>query len=48
MAQSSNVYVDMLKPRIDSIEVMLEKQNKLINDIEASLKHCTYQIYSKL
>ena len=48
MAQSSNDDVDRLKSRIDNIELMLEKQNKLINDIEASIKHCIYQIYCKL
>ena len=48
MAQSSNDDVDMSKSRIDNIEAMLEKQNKLIKDIEASINHCIYQIYCKL
>ena len=48
MAQSSNDDVDTLKPRIDNVEFMLEKQNKLINDIKASIKHCICQIYFKL
>ena len=48
MTQSHNDDVDMLKSRIDDIELMLEKQNKLISDVEASIKHCRYQIYCKL
>ena len=44
MAQSSNDDVDMLKSRIDNVELMLGKQSKLINDIEANIKHCIYQI----
>jgi len=48
MVQTTNDDVDMLKPRIDNIELMLETQNKLISDIEASIKHCIYQIYCKL
>jgi hypothetical protein len=48
MAQSSNDDVDMLKSRTDNIELMQEKQIKLINDIEASMKHCIYPIYCKL
>ena len=48
MAQSANDDVDMLKSRIDNIELMLEKQSKLISDIEASIEHCINQIYCKL
>ena len=48
MAQSSNDDVAMLKSRIETVELMIEKQNKLINDIEASIQHCIYQIYYKL
>ena len=48
MAQSNNDDVDMLKLRIDNLELTLEKQNKLNNDIEASIKHCIYQMYCKL
>ena len=48
MGQTSNDDVELLKSRIDNIEVMLENQNKLISDIEASLKHCIYQIYCTL
>ena len=39
MAQSSNDDVDMLKSRIDNNDLMLEKQSKLVNDIEAIIKH---------
>ena len=48
MAPSSKDDVDMLKSRIDNIELMLEKQNKVISNIEASIKPCIYQIYCKL
>ena len=44
MVQTSNDDVELLKSRIDNIEVTLESQNKLISDIEASIKHCIYQI----
>jgi hypothetical protein len=40
MGQTRNDDVELLKSRIDNIEVMLENQNKLISDIEASVKHC--------
>ena len=36
IAQSTNDDVGMLKSWIDNVEVMLEKQNKSLNDIEAS------------
>ena len=36
--QSTTDDVELLKSRVDNIEVMLEKQNKFINDIEASIK----------
>ena len=39
MWQTINDDVDVVKSRIDNIELMLEKQNKLISDIEASVKH---------
>ena len=48
MGQTTNDDVDMLKLRVDNIELMLENQNKLISDIEASIKLCTYQIYCRL
>ena len=48
MGQTSNDDVELLKSRIDNIEVMLENENKFIGDIEASIKRCTYQIYCKL
>ena len=44
MAQSAIDDVYILKSRIDNIELMLQNQNKLINDIDASVKHCIYQI----
>jgi len=40
MGQTTNDDVDMLKSRTDNIELILENQNKLISDIEASIKHC--------
>ena len=40
--------IELLKARIDNIELMLQNQNKLISDIESSIKHCIYQIYCKL
>ena len=40
--------IDLLKSRIDNIELMLENQDKLISDIEASSKRCIYQIDCKL
>jgi len=46
--QTSNDDIELLKARIDNIEVMLESQNKLISDIESNIKHCIYQIYCKL
>ena len=48
MGQTTNDDMELLKARIDNIEVMLETQNKLIGDIEANIKHCIYQIYCKL
>ena len=48
MGQTTNDDVDVLKSRIDDIELMLGSQNNLISDIEASVKHCIYQIYCKL
>ena len=48
MGQTGNDDVELLKSRIDNIEVMLENQNKSVSDIEASIKHCIYQIYCKL
>jgi len=45
--QTTNDDVDVLKSRIDNVELMLESQN-LISDIEANIKHCVYQIYCKL
>jgi len=46
--QTTHDDVDVLKSRIDNIELMLEDQNKLISDIEASIKHCIYQVYCDL
>ena len=46
--QTSNDDIELLKARIDNIEIMLESQNKLISDIESNIKHCIYQIYCKL
>ena len=40
MVQTTNDDVDVLKSRIDNIELTLENQNKIISDIEASVKHC--------
>ena len=48
MKPTTNDDVELLKSRIDNIEIMMEKQNKLINDMEANIKHCIYQIYCKL
>ena len=48
MRQTTNDDVDVLKSRIDNIDLMLENQNKLISYIEASVKHGIYQIYCKL
>ena len=48
MGQTTNDDADALKSRIDSTELLIEKQNKLISDIEASIKHCIYQNYCKL
>ena len=48
MGQTTHDDVELLKSRIDSIELMLENQNELISDIEAIIKHCIYQIYCKL
>ena len=48
MGQPTNDDIELLKARIDNIEVMLQNQNKLIGDIESNIKHCTYQIYCKL
>ena len=48
MGQTTNDDVDMLKSKIDDIELMLENRNKLISDIEASIKHCISRIYCKL
>ena len=48
MGQTTNDDVDVLKSRIDNIELMLENQSKLISDTDASVKHCIYQIYCKL
>ena len=48
MGQNTNDDVELLKSRIDNIDLMLENQNKLISDIESSIKHCIYQIYCKL
>ena len=45
---TGNDDIELLKSRIDNIEVMIEKQNKFISDIEANIKHCIYQIYCKL
>ena len=42
---TGNDDIELLKSRIDNIEVMLEQQNKFISDIEANIKHCRYQIY---
>ena len=42
MRQTSNDDVEVSKSRIDNIELMLEKQNKLIKYIEASIKHIIY------
>ena len=43
MRQTSNDDVELVKSRIDNIEVMLENRNKLIGDFEASMKHCINQ-----
>jgi hypothetical protein len=49
MGQTSNDDdIELLKARIDNIELMLQNQNKLISDIESNIKHCIYQIYCKL
>ena len=48
MGQTTNDDVDVLKSRIDNIELTLEKQNKQIRDVEASIKLCIHQIYCKL
>ena len=48
MGQTTNDDVDVLKSRIDNIELMLEKPNKLISDLEASIRHCIHQVSSKL
>ena len=48
MKPTTNDDVELLKSRIDNIEITMEKQNKLINDMEANIKHCIYQIYCKL
>ena len=40
MGQTIHDDVELLKSRIGNIELMLENQNKLISDIEASIKHC--------
>ena len=48
MGQPTNDDIELLKARIDNIEVMLQNQNKLISDIESNIKHCIYQIYCKL
>ena len=48
MGQPTNDVLELLKARIDNIEVMLQNQNKLISDIESNIKHCIYQIYCKL
>ena len=44
--QTTNDDVDVLKSRIDSIELMLETQNELISDIEASVKRCIYHFFA--
>jgi len=48
MEQTSNDDIELLKSRIDNIELMLENPNKLCNEIESNIKHCKYQIYCKL
>ena len=48
MEQTSNDDIELLKSRIDNLELMLENQNELFNDTKAIIKHCTYQIYCKL
>ena len=48
MGQTTNDDVELLESRIDNTELMLENQNKLISDIEASIKHCIYRTYCKL
>ena len=39
MGQTTNDDVEILKSRIDNIDLMLANQHKLIIDIEASIKH---------
>ena len=39
MEQTSNGDIELLKSRIDNIELMIENQNKLFNDIEANIEH---------
>ena len=48
MGQTTNDDVDVLKSRIDNIELVLENQNILIRAMEASITHCIYQIYCNL
>ena len=48
ISRLDNDDIELLKLRIDNIEMKLQNQNKLINDIEANIKQCIYQIYCKL
>ena len=48
MDKTTHVDVELLKSRIDNIGLMLENQNKLSSDIQASTKYCIYQIHCKL
>ena len=48
MGETTNDDIDLLKARIDNIEVMLENPNKFTCDLEANIKYCIYQIYCKL
>jgi len=40
--------IDLLKSRIDNIELILQKQMKLIEDVEKNIQNCLYKIYCKL
>ena len=47
MKPTTNDDVELLKSRIDNIEITMEKQNKRINDMEATIKHCIYESVCK-
>lgn len=40
--------IDLLKSRIDNLELILQKQMKLVEDMERNIQNCLYKIYCKL